>query len=73
MDVIDDVDVFIYSLLLSGILGNLLDRIIHGYVIDYLSFNFGKYYFPIFNFADICIVISILLILIRMIKEDVWK
>lgn len=73
LEVIDDIDVFTYSLLFGGIVGNLIDRIVHGYVIDYLSFNFGNYYFPIFNFADICIVISIVIILIRMIKEDLWK
>ena len=71
--VIDDIDIFVYSLLIGGIVGNLIDRIVHGYVIDYLSFNFGKYYFPVFNFADMCIVVAILIIIIRMIKEDLWK
>ena len=73
LEVIDDIDIFIYSLLFGGILGNLLDRLMRGYVIDYLSFNFGEYYFPIFNFADICIVIAIMIMLFRMIKEDLWK
>ena len=73
LEIIDDIDMFVYSLLIGGITGNLIDRIIHGYVIDFLSFKFGNYYFPIFNFADICIVISVLIIIIRMIKEDLWK
>lgn len=73
LEIIDDIEIFSYSLLVGGIAGNLIDRIIHGYVIDYLSFKFGSYYFPIFNFADICIVVSILIILARMIKEDLWK
>lgn len=73
LEIMDDIDVFAYSLLLGGIVGNLIDRIVHGYVIDYLSFKFGNYYFPIFNFADICIVISVLIILVKMIKEDLWK
>jgi len=72
-EVIDDMDIFIYSLLMGGITGNLIDRIVHGYVIDFLSFKFGSYYFPIFNFADICIVISILIVVFRMLKEDLWK
>ena len=72
-EVVDDLDIFIYSLLLGGIIGNLIDRIIYGYVIDYISLTFGNYYFPIFNFADICIVVSIILIIVRMIKEDLWK
>lgn len=69
----NDYDVFTYSLLLGGILGNLLDRIIHGYVIDYLNFNIFNYNFPIFNFADVCIVVSVILIFIKAIREDVWK
>ena len=73
LETMDDIDVFAYSLLIGGIVGNLIDRIVHGYVIDFLSFKFGDYYFPIFNFADICIVISVLIILIKMIKEDLWK
>lgn len=70
---VNDLDIFVYSLLIGGIVGNLVDRIVHGYVIDYLSFKFGNYFFPIFNFADICIVVAILIILIRMIREDLWK
>ena len=73
LELVDDIDIFVYSLLIGGIVGNLIDRIVYGYVIDYLSFNFGNYFFPIFNFADICIVVSIIIILIGMIKEDLWK
>jgi len=70
---IDDFDVFTYSLLLGGVLGNLIDRIIHGYVIDYISLNIFGYHFPIFNFADMCIVISVILIFISGLKGDLWK
>ena len=57
-------EIISYSMLLSGSIGNLIDRIIYGYVIDYLDFNILGYDYPIFNFADICIVIGIDLILI---------
>lgn len=73
LEVIDDFDIFTYSLLFGGIVGNLIDRIIYGYVIDYLSFNFNGYFFPIFNFADICIVISIVIMIFRTLREDLWK
>lgn len=59
-----------YGLLTGGILGNLFDRIIHGYVIDYLDFKIINYDFPIFNIADICIVISIILIGIDLIVGE---
>ena len=70
---ITDFDMFVYSLLLGGVLGNLLDRIMHGYVIDYISLNIFGYHFPIFNFADMCIVISVILIFISALKGDLWK
>ena len=53
-----------YSLIIGGIIGNLIDRIFLNHVIDFLSFNIFGYYFPIFNIADICIVCGILLLLI---------
>ena len=59
-----------YGLLIGGILGNLIDRIIYGYVIDYLDFKIINYDFPIFNIADICIVISIILIGISLIVGE---
>ncbi len=73
MEHITDFDVFTYSLLLGGVAGNLLDRIIHGYVIDYISLNIFGYHFPIFNFADICIVGSVVLIFASALKGDLWK
>lgn len=56
--------VFSYSMLMGGIIGNMIDRIIYGYVIDYLSFNIFGYSFPIFNLADTFIVVSIIMLLL---------
>lgn len=46
-----------FGLLCGGILGNLIDRIVHKHVIDFLDFHFGNYTYPAFNIADsgICI------------------
>lgn len=63
-------DIVIYSLLSGGILGNLFDRIIYGYVVDFFDFHIFGYNFPIFNIADICIVISIFLIIIDALRGD---
>lgn len=60
----------VYSLLLGGIIGNLIDRIFYGAVIDYLDFQFGTYQFAIFNFADICIVVGGILLFLLMWKEE---
>lgn len=58
-----------YSLLLGGAIGNLIDRIVYGYVIDFLDFYIFKYDFPIFNIADIGMVVGIILLLVSMILE----
>ena len=62
-----------YSLLIGGIIGNLIDRVIFNYVIDYLEFIFGSYHYPVFNFADICIVVSIVALIISSFWEDLCK
>ena len=51
------------ALILAGGIGNVIDRLVHGYVVDYLSF--GK--FAIFNFADVCICTGCGLILLYVI------
>lgn len=56
-------DIAIYSLLVGGILGNMFDRIVYGYVVDFFDFRFFGYDFPVFNVADICIVVSVFLII----------
>lgn len=59
-----------FGLLIGGILGNLIDRVLRMQVIDYLDFTFFGFNFPVFNLADIAIVISMILIAIQVIKGD---
>lgn len=51
------------SLILAGALGNLIDRIFKGYVIDFLDFYVGRYHWPSFNVADSCISVGAILLL----------
>ncbi|MBK9989905.1 MAG: signal peptidase II [Verrucomicrobia bacterium] len=52
-----------FGLLCGGIVGNLLDRLVYGHVIDFLDFHFGSYIYPTFNIADsgICVGVGIYL------------
>ena len=50
-------------LILGGAIGNLYDRISYGYVIDFIYFHIGEFYWPAFNVADSAISIGVLLFL----------
>ena len=56
------------SLIISGIIGNMIDRIVRGSVIDFFNFYIFGYDYPVFNIADIFIVVGIILIVI----ESFW-
>jgi signal peptidase II len=51
------------ALILGGALGNLMDRIAYGYVVDFLDFYWGRYHFPAFNIADSAITCGAALML----------
>tara|TARA_B100001996_G_scaffold336373_1_gene287593 strand:+ start:1677 stop:2144 length:468 start_codon:yes stop_codon:yes gene_type:complete len=60
------IDLLSYSFILGGALGNGIDRIFKGYVVDFINLNFIN--FPIFNIADIAINIGFFLILYNLFK-----
>lgn len=67
---LNKIEIITYSTLIAGIIGNLLDRILRGYVIDYLDFKLIGYNFPVFNLADNLIVLSVISIIYMTIKEE---
>ena len=54
------------ALLLAGILGNVVDRVRLGYVIDFIDFQFGNWHYPTFNIADIAICTGAGLLILDM-------
>lgn len=57
------------ALIIGGALGNLYDRLAHGYVVDFLSFHVAGWYYPAFNVADIGITLGA----IGLIWESVFE
>ena len=57
------------SLILGGAVGNVIDRLLHGYVVDFLDFYWGTWHFPAFNLADSAITLgAVLLILDELLR-----
>ena len=61
------IDLYSYSFILGGTLGNGLDRIIKGFVVDFIKLNIIN--FPVFNIADISINIGFILLLYSIFKN----
>ena len=59
------------ALILAGGTGNLVDRLLQGYVVDYLEFTFV--HFAVFNFADICITCGVALLTIWVLWDEWHK
>jgi len=57
------------AFIIAGGVGNLIDRIAHGFVVDYLEFTFVR--FAVFNFADICITCGVMFLAGWMIWDEV--
>ena len=49
---------FALGCILGGAVGNVIDRLLHGYVVDFLQFHWGGWYFPAFNVADSAITVG---------------
>ena len=58
------------GLIVAGALGNLVDRITRGEVVDFLQFNLGIFVFPDFNVADSAIVIGVALLLLDVVTQE---
>lgn len=66
----EKIEILSFSLIIGGSLGNLLDRIVRGYVIDFVDIKIFGYNFPVFNIADTFIVIGVFLLLIETLRKE---
>ena len=60
-----------YASILGGAIGNLYDRILHGKVVDFISWHIGNAYWPTFNVADVGICVGVGLLIIAWLVE--WR
>jgi signal peptidase II len=58
------------SMILGGAIGNLIDRVWLGHVIDFLDVYYEVHHWPIFNIADSAITIGVMLLIIDLFRHD---
>ncbi len=58
-----------FGLLCGGIVGNLIDRLLHGHVIDFVDLHFGSYIYPTFNVADSGICVGVILYVLQSLRS----
>lgn len=66
----DKTNIIAFSLVLGGSIGNLIDRIVRGYVVDFISVKIFNYNFPIFNIADSFICIGVFILVFISLRKE---
>ncbi|WP_429946169.1 signal peptidase II [Bibersteinia trehalosi] len=59
-----------YALIIGGAIGNAIDRAYHGYVVDFFDFYWDIYHYPVFNVADIGIVVGAGLLILESLLDS---
>ncbi len=70
---INKIQIYAYGFILGGTIGNFIDRLLYGYVIDFFSFKFGNFLFPVFNIADCALVIGVIFYIIDVLVRDRYE
>lgn len=67
---ISKLEALAYGCTMGGVLGNFIDRVLKDGVVDYFHFQFGSYSYPIFNIADIAIVLGVGFFFVDVIRGE---
>jgi len=59
-----------YAMIIGGALGDLFDRLVHGYVVDFLDFFIGNSHWPAFNLADSAICVGAVLVVLDSFRHE---
>ena len=65
----DKISIIAYLFMIGGAIGNFIDRLLLGYVVDFLDFYIFNYNYPVFNIADSFLTIGVILLIISVLKE----
>lgn len=60
-----------FCCIIGGALGNVIDRVRHGYVVDFIDFYVGSWHYAAFNVADMAITLGAALLILDMVRE--WR
>ena len=60
---------FALACILGGAVGNVVDRLLHGYVVDFLDFHWGGWHFPAFNLADAAITLGAICLILDELRR----
>lgn len=59
-----------FSLVIGGAIGNVIDRLLYGKVVDFLDFHLGLHHWPAFNLADSAICLGVILMFLAQVQES---
>ena len=63
----------IYTLIIGGAVGNTIDRLVNGYVVDFILVHYDQYYFPAFNVADSALTLGAVMWAIILVREMIQE